>query len=582
MAEMSGVQHHEQARAPRFNRVAAQRTRAARKAAAELRAMAGLEPEIPNYGRRSGVPAPEIADTIEDIFDYLHRTKRESPSLIEAIDKEASAWHEQVEWLRDADQPTLDRFFGQPSKTDVETALAEQGITRENTPEEDYRGKWDSVAQELQIDAGAYWPGEVVPTLREYRELLQFDAYRYWVLVGLPNSSAAKLIRRLDAFEGAFGATHLAFTQLSHEIGDYINGTERHPSEVYAEPDGVLVDYLNAFHHTYNASISWAPSDDMSTVTAMVGRGGGGERKNASLALERAKFDVALARGGISPQAKVVLGDHYGEDAIRVTMSMDEYTRRYLPILRGEVHIDTSYRLESRGGLDRAPMNTVDVFRGYEPGKPAFYDGQDVLVDANFLGSLEVDMAGDTHKRAARALRFLREAGAVRETGELVTTLPGSRSEFVRLSPEFRRGGDDVYLIDGKYYSSTDMQNQISRSLGVIQGAAAGQSLDLWARSQKRSVHDHYFFSHDGDMYIPQGDRSYQLALHIQHKYGAKHTWVIHDPRAKGKAGGRDMYVIQTSKLSITARREAKAEIRAALEGIPVRGPKAVNVQVVA
>jgi hypothetical protein len=541
--------------------------------------MAGLEPEAPSYGRRSGVPAPEIADTIEAMFSYFHDTKREYPALVEAIDKEASAWRGEVEWLHHADQATLDQFFGQPSRMDVEAALAARGVTKENTAPDGYQEQAQMLFQTLETNSGAYWPGEVVPTLDDYRELLRFDAYRER-LHGIEDGPATKLIRRLDAFEGAFGAKHLAITGLSHEIDSYVNGTRRHPAEVYAEPAEVHVDYLNAFQHTYTPSISWTPSDDMSTVTATVRRGSGlAEGKFTFLAEEKAKFEAALLRGEITARIVAVPGRCYGDDSIRVTMSMDDYTRRFLAILRGEIPVDTCYRSEF--GMQTAPIGQVEIFRGYEPGKAAFFDGGDVLVDIEFMRYLSGGRSRRPSTPASKGLRFLREASAVRETAEFVTTAPGLKSEFVRLSSVLPKRSDDVHFIDGVYYSSTDLHNKINRSLEDIQGAASGQSPNAWhlRLAQTQPAHDDASFSHSGDMYVAQGERGYQLALHIQHKYGATYTWAITDPRAKAKADGQRMFVIRTSTLPIAAQREAKAEIRSVLGGAAVRAPQAVALQ---
>src|SRR5580698_1808386 len=150
MAQMAGIQHREPRQARTFDVVAARRLRASRRAAAELRRMAGLEPEVPSYGLRSGVPAPEIADTIEAIFSYFHDTKREYSTLVEAIDQEAVAWRGEVEWLRDADQATLDRFFGQPSRSDIGAALAARGVTKENTPPDSYQEQAQALFEKLE------------------------------------------------------------------------------------------------------------------------------------------------------------------------------------------------------------------------------------------------------------------------------------------------------------------------------------------------------------------------------------------------------------------------------------------------
>lgn len=382
-------------------------------------------------GTRGGVTGSEIADTLEAVFTYFEDTKRGDSQLLSAINTEASEWHGQIAGLRNAEQETVDRFFGQPSPKDIQAAVRANGITREQDGEEAYRLAEDRAISARTTDHSAYWPGKVVPTLMDYKEILQFDAYREQ-LDGVTHGPASRLIERIDAFDGASGATHLAGTSLKHLIGEHIDRTPRHPSETYVEPDGVRVDYLNAFAHTYSSHISWMPSTDMQTVTTSLPLGyGSGEHRVAVLAHEKAKLDAAFERGGINATTEVQFGETYGGDRIRVTMGMDDYTNRYIPTVEGKREIDTSVPGSNFSGS----IHTVSVYPGYQPGKEAFYNGQDVLVSPSVMSSLNAGLTEGRLADAQAALQFLRDAGFIREGSENVpVSIDGSQS-FTRISP---------------------------------------------------------------------------------------------------------------------------------------------------
>ena len=44
---------------------------------------------------------------------------------------------------------------------------------------------------------------------------------------------------------------------------------------------------------------------------------------------------------------------------------------------------------------------------------------------------------------------------------------------------------------------------------------------------------DDVAFEHNGDMYIPKGEKFSQIALHMKYTYGVDYTWVINDGDAK-------------------------------------------------
>lgn len=512
-------------------------------------------------GKRAGVDGNEIADTIEAVFAYFQATKQDHPRLLDAIEKEAKEWRGNVSSLRGADQDTIDSFFGQPAPKDVTAALAAKGVTRENTAERDYFQKYMEVNGEMQKNGSAYWPGQVVPTLSDYEEILRFDAYREEVS-GTKDGPAAQLLKRLDAFDGGRGSKHAALTGLMHATTDYISSTPRHPAEKYTPPGGVKVDYLNAFHHTYSTHHDWHPSDDMQRVTATLnwGAGVGPTEKYKFLAHEKAKIDAAFARGGIQGRAEVKLGKTYGEDAIEIIMTMDDYLNRYLPILRGALTIDTSVP----GGTFNGSIQTVTDYTGYEPGKQAFFYGSDVVVAVDALDRLRLDAADPREAQAGDALRFLRETNAVAESPEKLPVAPGQKGYFIRLKRGPAPKGD-VFEFDDVYYSSCDLTNKVTDALREVEAVANGRPHKSFLSTHAYSG-DTVCFEHKGDMYVPKGEKFYQAALFMQHKYGIDYTWVIRDDEGKKKAGGAEKYVINTSKLDPAVRDVAMAELRQRLE----------------
>lgn len=508
---------------------------------------------VPPVGKRSGITGLEIADTLDAIFCYFQDTKKSDPHLLQAIEKEAGSWRGQVDSLRTANQLVVDNFFGQPAHRDIITLLETQGITREGSLEDVYEGEYLRAYSKQTKDPRAYWPGRVVPTLRDYRDILEFDAYRER-LDGIEDGIAHKLLARMDAFEGASGGIHCSGTELKTCIDDHIAATPRHPSEIYVEPSDVRTDYLNAFAHTYSPNISWKPSDDMTQVTAVLRQGYGAQNKFASLAHETAKLKAAFNRGGIQAAVAVHLGITYGEDVIRVTMSMKDYRECYIPILRGQKDIDTSIL----GKAQRASFYPVEVYTGYEAGKAAFFDGKDLIVSFDKMG-----FSGIT-----KTLEFLRNTGFVKEKTEGVPTSPGQKSDFVRISLDIQTLYQrEVYKIGPVYYSNTDMFNKLNASLREIEAALNGRQSEGSLRAKSHpSVDDNFSFEHNGDMYIPSGEVYHQIALHMKYVYGVGYTWVIDDREAKVKAVGKNKLVIKISTLDLNAREAAMADLKQKLQ----------------
>jgi hypothetical protein len=512
-------------------------------------------------GKRAGVDGREIAETIEGIFKYFSETKSGSPALLAAIEKEAESWRAQVAGLRTADQKALDTFFGQPAGKDVKAALAAKGITEAAVGQDEFRNQYFQLSENMKTDPSAYWPGKVVPTLDDYRDILKFDAYRESI-GATAGDRAQQLLKRLDAFEGGFGSKHGSGTGLIHQISDYIGSTPRHASETYAEPADVYVDYLNAFHHTYSPYKNWAPSDDLRQVSTSVNIGyGDPDKKNDVIAREFAKLEAAFERGNIKADLRVELGKTYGEDAIKVTMPMDDYLNRYVPILTGKLEIDLTIP-DSKYDAD---INTQETYYGYLPGKQSFYDKEDLVVSAAVLKAIEADFPDAKLEAAADALYFTRAMGALATSPEQWPLAPGVKGDFVRLKVTRPAFNDQVYLFEDEYFSSTDAGNKIAASLSEVDDAVnARAKKEPAARAAKEP--DTHVFEHNGDMYLPSTTKSYQIALHMKYKYGVDYTWVIRDKDAELRANKKDKYVLMTGALAPGIRDEAMADLNRKLD----------------
>lgn len=508
-------------------------------------------------GKRNGVPATEIADTLEALFAYFEATQKANPAVLKAINEEAQGWQAGIAALRGGNQKAVNDFFGQPAGGDVKAALAAKGINEARSSEDAYRKAYYELIQEMTTDPQAYWPGRVVPTLNDYRKILKFDAYRE-TLDGNQTAPAAMLLKRIDAFEGGWGSMHGAGTGLASAINNYINYHPRHPSEAYVQPDDVYTDWLNAFDHTYSTYVHWRPAEDMSQVKAVVSCGtwASPEDRNMAFAQEKAKFEAALGRGGINADVKVQLGETYAGDALVVTMSMEDYTQRFVPIKCGKIRID----LSRPGKNDEANLSTCKNYVCYEPGKPAFFENDDLLVSVETMKSLDADFPDKRFEGAAEALRFARGINGLEETVEQIPVAPGQKADFIRLH---RVEGirSPVIQFEGRYYDDCDTHNKLNASLREVEAAVNGRPWTPRESGRAQQVFDDASFEHNGDMYIPKGDKSYQIALHIKYTYGADYTWVINDAGAKAKAGGMEKYVLFTGKLESPARETAIAEV---------------------
>lgn len=517
-------------------------------------------------GKRAGITATEIANTLEAVLGYFNATKSGDKKFLKAINDEAKAWRDQIAGLRGADQEKLDAFFGQPAPKDVTAALAASGLTLEGTPEQEFLGAYFSLTQKMTKDPAAYWPGKPVPTLGDYRDILAFDAYRE-TLDGKTDGPATMLVQRLDAFEGASGSKHGAGTGLISAIAAHINATPRHPAEVYTPPAEVRTDYLNAFHHTYSGYVTWRPTADMQSVTTEACRGYGvaPDKKDSMLAHEAAKFTAALARGGIAATVEPRHGATYGEDCVRVTMSMDDYTKRFIPIMTGDIEIDTSIP----GDKHAASFSTVDEYTGYEPGKRAFFERENLLVSAAELAKIEAAFPPPALERAAEALDFLKAVNAVARRDESLPAPAGAAEKFARLTPQFPVSGDKVTEVEGFYYSSTDLHNKINACLREVECAINGKAPPEPSFLPREDVTGLDPFECNGNIYIPRSDKSYQAALYMQKTHGTDYSWVVNDKDAQPKCNGKDVYVIFTGKLDGTARADAVADLYRKLQEDP-------------
>jgi hypothetical protein len=110
------------------------------------------------------------------------------------------------------------------------------------------------------------------------------------------------------------------------------------------------------------------------------------------------------------------------------------------------------------------------------------------------------------------------------------------------------------------------MHNKLNASLRDVEAAVNGHAWKSSLGGRDPKEPDDASFEHNGDMYIPKGEKSYQVALHIKFKYAANYTWVIDDDDARVKAKGKDKYVIFTGKLDPPLREAAIAEVNERLK----------------
>lgn len=525
-------------------------------------------------GKRSGVTATEIVDTIAAIFRYFGEGKTDHPRLQGALVREAGGWADQLPALRGADQQALDKFFGQPSPKDVEAELEKQGIKRDKMPEQQFFNAYIRQSEKMTTDPQAYWPGKVVPTLGDVRSILAFDAYRE-KLDG-KTGAATQLLARLDAFEGGSGSRHGSGNELYHEGNIYIQNTPRHPSETYVQPADAKADYGNAFHHTYNAGLGWKPSADLSTVSAerKVSHGAP-ERKSDILGHEKAKIEAALnERGGMSATVKVELGKTYADDKLVVTLSMDDYLNRFIPISKGEITIDTYI---PNWGPNPNAFQAYPNYAGYEPGKSAYFEGEKLVMSTRkwqqMLGAAE----GTPEAEAVRELRFGVAAQALRLTG-MKLPVEGGEEDFMRVSIKREEDYDKVLLLQGRYYTVSDISDKMNRAIRLAEAALNGRPVAAQPVAQPGNAFDNAWFEHKGDIYVPANDRYHQIALHMQYQYGIKPETYFDDDEVNEKAADRRLYAIKTSELKPEDRTAALADLQARLEiaAIVVRpiGPK--------
>ena len=112
------------------------------------------------------------------------------------------------------------------------------------------------------------------------------------------------------------------------------------------------------------------------------------------------------------------------------------------------------------------------------------------------------------------------------------------------------------------------MVNKLNGSLRLIESAVNGHPYKMFKGSKNPEVPDEVTFEHNGDMYIPRGDKTYQVALHMKYQYGVDYTWGTYNTEGKeaAGAGGKPKYLIYTSKLVPSVRDAALADMNERLK----------------
>lgn len=352
----------------------------------------------------------KIAQTIFDLGNYL-RTKNIGSSIGDLCDE----WCESnglVDQIKNMNQEQLNYLFG------------------ENDPQD-------------------YWPRKFKPTLMRLKDVLIFLADREKTENSKP--TAQNLIDAISRFDGFSGSCHLAYTKLDHDISNYIDAMPRYATDEYIAPQKHHIDKYNSVNIAYNwLGNSWLPINEK-TVEAQFKIGGNGEDKFSKydkLAHYENTFQEGFRRGNIDVDTKVRLGKTYGDDAIILRTSIEEYVTKFIGAFTGSWPLDLSYE----NNLQISSI-TSNVYYGFQPNSKAFLGPQ-----------RHTYLASDCEESVRAKINWLRATTFVKEEA---ITLPTSQGEveFKKLSPT-RIVKEKTVL--GKHWDGTALHNQIQSELYAI------------------------------------------------------------------------------------------------------------------
>ncbi|MFZ4761226.1 MAG: hypothetical protein ACOYK8_00220 [Alphaproteobacteria bacterium] len=426
--------------------------------------------------QRNNVEAGTIANSFEKLLNYLEERASEIENFREEISEIAEKWRGEegiIARIRGADQEQLDVIFGQPAPSDVLRVIEQrlqQSYTLAELEDAEYQGFLQGYVKqfslhvqfELTKDAACYYPGKLVPTLIELEPYLEFQDY-YATMQGEENSLAKQLIEEINAFEGFYGRCHCAGTGLIGAVRGAIAQTPRLTNEeFFVEAGTVRADELNSINMAYNwLSQTWLPCDAEHVETKLV-RGGNGSRNFSKFQLlEQYKLSLeeGFRRGHITDvQVKVELGRTYGEDALVVTMGMEDYTNKYVPAKIGRYPVDKTRPGNEFG--DVMGPSIVDKHSGYEPEKIAFYVHRDLYVRADET----------TDPVIVEKINWLKSTGFVQEETLSLPVMDNNTGYYVCLSRKEVpwQENESVYSVGNECYTSIELSKKISSTLSEI------------------------------------------------------------------------------------------------------------------
>lgn len=461
------------------------------------------------------VPQSEIADTLRTLAEYLA-----AKNIGEAHNALCLEWMETgglADQIEEMDQGALDSLFGKGDPQD-------------------------------------YWPGKFKPTIMRMLEMFHFFVYREELEGKEPAMQA--LMDRINAFEGFSGMCHLALTKYDHEANDYLSAQPRHPSETLTPCDDPYVDHLNAVNFAYDhLDGQWIPTDK-NTVEARMSQGGADDkkgRKNKRMASYKVSIEEGLRRGNIKADVRIELGETYGEDAVTVRMSMNEY-QKYIEAKRGLRKIDLSDPESDRPDSTIMGCRISEEYSGFEPGKAAFRGPGGTYV---FSGALKPRRS----KKITEKMNWLRATGFVSEENVRVSSAFG-QIPYVKLSASHVPGGDkDPYVVEDRYWDSCDLHNTIHSTIWEIADLAncgTGESSYRLRKSQSKLS---TAWSEVGeDISMPRNDPFKQVAFHFQHTYGLKPSI--------DSSGNEWSFVFNMSAIPDAQREAIRTEMKGALEQV--------------
>ncbi len=440
---------------------------------------------------------------------------------------------------------------------------------------------------EVGRDFSSYWPHKLVPTLIGLRDVLHFCAHRE-ALEG-KEPVAQRLIGRIEDFKGFSGPCHLAGTDLEHESRTYISRTKRHSSETYEEPAEPDVDTLNAVHFAFNwLEHDWLPGADADIMEARFVIGGNGNKrasKNSELAGYKASIQEGLRKADIEADLTVELGETYGEDAVVIRMSQQEYAK-YVDIKRGQRDI------EDFPGAEIAGVSTSESFCGYIPGTSAFYGPGGVYIAAAVLNAAQSAPRQDI---VAEDIAWVRETGFVDEKEVVLPVGENAHETFIKFSKDYKIPHDQQpFIVGQRYWNSCDLHNEINRKLERVIGFMRDDPL-CGPSHYGRSLLASDWFECAGKVYAPKNAAFEQAAFHFNQvadvPYGTCYTvysenleklsgtgdiTLFTERNDKNKAfdalrrrmGDRFWYVFHTDALPEEKRDETRGYLEQALDDI--------------